>query len=161
MEDRNLIDKRIRQLYQKHGVITPDLVIEDAKNPKSPLHGQFNWNVEEAAMSAWRETARRLIRQVKVVIEVKEITFTPNHQTHQRKEFLAIPNKKPGEQGYIRRAELKTQREKAIEAMGDEIKRIESAVARALEVAEDLGLKGDLETIKAKVLKLKNKIPTS
>jgi hypothetical protein len=158
MEKRDPVDERIRELYRKAGIITPDMVIEDAKNPKSPLHDQFNWNVEEAAWSAWRETARRLIRQVRVVVEVTEVSFDPKRQ---RKEFLPIPNKPPGTQGYIRRAELKTQRERAIEAMNAEIARIESAITRALEVAEDIGLTAEVESVKGAVTTLKDKIPRS
>jgi hypothetical protein len=59
---------RITHLKEKKGFVTPEIVINDAKNPKSPLHDYFDWNDREAAES-WRiEQAKYLIRHIVVTI---------------------------------------------------------------------------------------------
>ena len=54
--------ERMLTIEKRYGNIEPDFVVEDARDPKSPYHDDFNWNVEEVAWQAWRQTARRIIR---------------------------------------------------------------------------------------------------
>lgn len=62
MELRKLVD-------EGGGMVTPERVVEHAKNPKSALHGAFTWDDTEAAHN-WRiEQARRLLRVSVVVID--------------------------------------------------------------------------------------------
>jgi hypothetical protein len=151
----NPVDERIRELYDlNNGTVTPDMVIEDAKNPDSPLHGEFNWNVDEVAMQAWRDKARRLIRRVKVVIETEDIVF----HGRGRREFISDPGKDKGTQGYISRADLRTDRERAYDALRAEIRRIESAIERVREVAEDIGLDDEIEIISQSIVQLKDRM---
>lgn len=59
---------RINHLSEKEGFVTPEMVLEDAKNKNSPLHDYFDWNDREAAAS-WRiEQAKYLIRHIVVTI---------------------------------------------------------------------------------------------
>lgn len=48
--------------------LTTEAVVEAAKDPTSPLHGYFTWNVQEAAEKYWAVEARRLISSVRYVI---------------------------------------------------------------------------------------------
>lgn len=153
MSTRNDVDERIRELYELNGRVTPDMVIEDAKNPESPLNDQFNWNVEEVAMSAWRHTARKLINSVKVVVEVEEIVFKGKG----RREFIADPGKDEDKQGYITRADLSTDRELALKAMRAEVERVEASLRRARNVAADLGLLDELEIANTAIIQLREK----
>jgi len=66
--DPAAVSKRIAKLA-KAGPVTPDAFIEDAKNPKSPQHIDFQWDVNEAAMEHWRYTARNMIRSIRVITE--------------------------------------------------------------------------------------------
>lgn len=48
--------------------LTTEMVVEAAKDPNSPMHGYFTWNVQEAAEKQWKVEARRLIHSVRYVI---------------------------------------------------------------------------------------------
>lgn len=61
-------------IYRRRGELTNELVVEEAKTPGTELHGQFNWNVEEAAYAHWLDRAGELIRTVRVVYAMDEDT---------------------------------------------------------------------------------------
>lgn len=60
----------LQRLEKDYGRLTIDLVLEQARNPKSQLHVNFEWDDAKAAEAHRRDTARRLIlacRQVAVL----------------------------------------------------------------------------------------------
>lgn len=58
--------ERIRQ--ENGGLLQPQVVVNEAQNPESPLHPYFDWDDSEAACK-WRlEQARRLIRVAVTII---------------------------------------------------------------------------------------------
>lgn len=61
---------------EKDGRLTPEAVVEDARDPGSPLHELFEWNVDKAAMKHWMDRARTLIRSVEVVIRNERLTVS-------------------------------------------------------------------------------------
>ena len=76
--------QRIYDLVEeKDGILTPEQVLIDAKNDKSPLHDFFEWNDTEAA-ERWRmNQARYLLRSIHVVLknddgEEEQTRFTYN-----------------------------------------------------------------------------------
>ena len=63
--NRKKAEARLTQLHAKHGGLTANVVLEDAKNPKSPLHAAIKfWDVNEAAQEQWLTECRHLIRSV-------------------------------------------------------------------------------------------------
>ena len=57
------------QIYEKHGKLTPELVVDEAKDKNSPLYEYFDWNNKEAGQK-WRiHQARLLICRVKIISE--------------------------------------------------------------------------------------------
>lgn len=71
-DDPNLVGQHIELLRkQQHGELTPKDVVEDARNPNSPLHSFFEWNDGEAADQYRLQQARGLIRAV-VAIYTRE-----------------------------------------------------------------------------------------
>lgn len=51
----------------QHGRLTPQLVVEAARDPEHPLHSRFEWD-DAVAGEAWRrQQAHELIRKAKVV----------------------------------------------------------------------------------------------
>ena len=54
------------------------MVVDDARDPESPLHKHFEWD-DEIAASAYRiDKARAIIRSVKVVVKNERIVvFAP------------------------------------------------------------------------------------
>lgn len=67
-------------LAEKHdGTLTPGIVVEDAKNPDSPLHEVFDWNNKSAAHKYRLVTARNLVRSIEVeIIDMPPVVFFAN-----------------------------------------------------------------------------------
>lgn len=55
---------------QNGGILTSAMVVKDAKDPKSPLHRHFDWDVQSAAEKYWLQQAGVIIRCVMVSVEV-------------------------------------------------------------------------------------------
>lgn len=146
------IVKRLSQLTKLNkGTLTPKAVVEDARDPDSPLHEHFDWDDTSAAERYREEQARGLIRQVKVVIEVDEVVMRVPAYVHD-------PDLEPGEAGYVTTAKLRTKEEKARVVMALEIKRVRSALARAQEVSAALGLEGEVRELEDRVEAMLRKI---
>lgn len=62
----------IRALAEKHGQITPELVLDAAKPKTSPLHAYFLWDNTAAARKYREIQAQQLIRSIKVTYEPRE-----------------------------------------------------------------------------------------
>jgi hypothetical protein len=61
------VGEELERLRGEHGKLTPELVLEAAKEEDSPLHAAFTWD-DDAAGQKWRLIeARRLIVSVKVL----------------------------------------------------------------------------------------------
>jgi hypothetical protein len=74
--DVHKIGKRLKKLTGKKGVITPEQVVEDAQNPKSPLHDEFEWDDTEAAYKYRLDQARYLFRAIESVWVEEETEMT-------------------------------------------------------------------------------------
>lgn len=61
------VEKELQALADESGELTPDLVLEAARDETSPLHSHFEWDDTEAAEQWRKEQARRLIRSVTIV----------------------------------------------------------------------------------------------
>lgn len=48
--------------------LTNEAVVEAAKDPTSPLHGHFTWDLKKAAQKQWLTEARRLIQSIRYVV---------------------------------------------------------------------------------------------
>ena len=60
--------KRLDELIEKNGFVTPEIVVEDAKKATSLLHDYFDWSNREAA-EKWRiEQAKTMIRGISITI---------------------------------------------------------------------------------------------
>jgi len=57
--------------------LTVEKIIRAAKNPRSPLHKHFTWNLEKAATPRWRDEARQLVASVRFKITLRGEEFTP------------------------------------------------------------------------------------
>lgn len=67
--DAQEVGERLSALREANrGCITPRLVVDDARPEGSPLHDCFNWDDAQAAELHRAETARSLIRSVRVVV---------------------------------------------------------------------------------------------
>jgi hypothetical protein len=64
----------IRSL-ERDGLVDPAELIEAARDPMHPCHGDFTWDIEKAAEKCWWEEARALIRQCKFEVRVEDVGY--------------------------------------------------------------------------------------
>lgn len=57
---------QFQTIYDEHGKLTPEIVVNVARRPEHPLHSHFDWDDDTAAESWRREQARQLIRSVRI-----------------------------------------------------------------------------------------------
>lgn len=69
-DDADKYGKRISALAEQNsGCVTPEIVLEDARNRSSPLHDFFEWNNNAAAEKYRLDQARYLLRSVHIEIK--------------------------------------------------------------------------------------------
>lgn len=56
----------LQEIYHRHNRLTPDLVLQEARDPAHPLHSRFEWDDEVAGERYRRNQARELIRAVRI-----------------------------------------------------------------------------------------------
>ncbi len=138
------IVKELKQLENERGELTPQSVVERAHDPESLLHEYFTWDDQEAAYK-WRlEQARRLIRSVRLQIN--------ETQTNIRSvAYVRDPSKPDKETGYVSTASIRTDKERAREAVKAEIDRAISCMSRAYEVAHAVGMANEIDSLRAEL----------
>jgi len=134
-EKKNLTEqvaKRLEQLEQDGRLKARD-VVEDARDPDSPLHDCFEWDDSRAAERFRIVQARRLIRTVEYV-KLGSKLLVPSVA------YVRDPEAKAREGGYVRTVDLASDKDRARAAMRDELARVTSLLERTLRLAEALGL---------------------
>ena len=127
-EDIRSVLERLRSINE----LTPDNVIAEAKDPSSPLHSQFTWDLSEAALLTWRQQARTLISSF-------VITETVDRKTYTIQQFVE-PCKSGKEQGYIGFLEIKSSKTLAAEFMERELGIAKTYVSKTMNYAKVLGM---------------------
>jgi hypothetical protein len=61
-----------RLLEAREGFINANAVVEAARSEESPLHGAFEWNDDKAAHEYRLTQARKVLRSIRVTIEVED-----------------------------------------------------------------------------------------
>ena len=122
---------------EKDGRLTPEKVVQAAKNSKSPLHEFFDWDNDHAA-GQWRiEQARRLIRSVKIQFETEDRTITVVKYARDPR------NIEENEQGYVSIPVLKRHPADARALLLYELGRASAILERAESLVEALSKKKD------------------
>lgn len=67
MSSTNDVVTALSRLYETAGYLTASAVVEAARDPSSPLHGEFEWDDSEAAVRYRLYQARTLIRRVRLL----------------------------------------------------------------------------------------------
>lgn len=52
--------------------LTTEEIVEAAKDPASPFHPFFTWDVKEAARKRWLDEARSLIAKVRIIVTTRD-----------------------------------------------------------------------------------------
>lgn len=69
----------LQAVYDERGRLTPDIVVDVARDPGHPLHNRFEWEDSVAAESWRRAQAHELIRLAKVVYREATETERARH----------------------------------------------------------------------------------
>jgi len=150
--DRAAIAKRLEEIAALHGgLLTPDIVVADAKDPSSPLHTYFDWNLSSAAHKHWIDTARNLIASVRVVVTTEKVVIKAPF-------YLRDPSKKGNEQGYTTLTKVRSDKDLSREVINNEVALIVGALRRAKNVAQALDMVDEMEALLEQVLVLRNKL---
>ena len=74
--DPNVTGELLETIRDRFGEVTPELVLKEARHKDSVIHSDFQWVNEKAANLYRLDTARRIIRHLRVVSE-GEVTDEP------------------------------------------------------------------------------------
>ena len=67
-----VVDRELKKLFEKHGDVTGDLVLNTARDPRHPLHLFFDWD-DTIAGEKWRQAqALQLIIASKIIPILKQ-----------------------------------------------------------------------------------------
>lgn len=141
--DNERIREELERILAERGELTPDLVIEEARDPGSPLHDRFEWDDGKAAMEHRRKQARDVIRSVRINYETETHVITSFAYVHDPEA--------PSKQGYVSVASLRGSKDLARAAIVAEFGRAAAALKRAYEVAEVLGMRDELDGLVVRV----------
>lgn len=62
--DPQEVGQELERIEQKHGKCEPEIVLDEARDPESPLHDYFTWDDAEAARKQRLAEARKVTRSV-------------------------------------------------------------------------------------------------
>lgn len=143
----------INSVADKHaGRLSPDMLVKEAKNPRSPGHSFFNWSDAAAAHQHRLYQARVLIAGVTVKVETE-------HRTYTAVAYVRDPRLPDKVQGYVQTSRIRSDSEYAHEVLVEEFARAASHLRRAYDVADALGVRGDVGEIIEKVDTILNRLP--
>lgn len=135
---------------EKKGKLTPDAVIKEARNPKSPLHSKFEWNIQKAALESWRATARDIIASYRINIVIDEQVF-------EIPKFVRDVRRPSDAQGYKSIGRIKTKRAEAALFLERELNLAATYCAKAISYASYLNMTGKIEALIVEIKELARK----
>jgi len=128
-----------RMAKRRRGKITPQQVLDAARDEDSPLHPFFEWDDDEAA-EKWRlMQARTLIKSVKVEIQTTTTKI-------KAVAFVRDPSKDSDDSGYVSVKSVKSDKDAQREILITEFDRARSALKRARKLAMVFDLLDEMDT---------------
>lgn len=150
MSNRRITQRHIDHIksLEKHGRITPDIVLSDAKHASSPLHNLYEWDTEKAAEAHWLDRSREILGQIHVIIHTETVTY-------QLPNYVRDPSAAAKEQGYVSMDALRVESALARRALIAEVERAASALQRARIIAVGLSLEDVIDDAIARIVGVK------
>jgi len=71
LADAQSVGEALETIEKRDGALRPDVVVSEASDPESPLHGCFTWDDTEAARKHRESEARALIRSIRIEVRIK------------------------------------------------------------------------------------------
>jgi hypothetical protein len=130
----------IEALEDSSGIVTPERVVDAARDPDHPLHDCFDWDMERAAREHWLDTARSLIREVKIRVRIERRVITSV-------AYVRDPRLPARQAGYVALTEAARRHDLSRDVLEAELDRCTAALTRARAVASVLGMAADLEDL--------------
>ena len=98
-EDARILGPYLETMAKNLGSLNVEDIIEDAKDPSSPLHEHFDWDPQTAAMERWKFQARSIINSILIVqkedgglVERRLfLSLSPNHDADGEDEGQSGP----------------------------------------------------------------------
>lgn len=90
----NVLEELERIAKQNDGILQPEIVVEEARRPSSPLHSKFTWDDTEAAHQYRIYQARNLIRVV--------VQMIPNTADSHERVWVSLKKDRENEGGGYR-----------------------------------------------------------
>lgn len=150
--NNTIVKARLESIARNNGgVLRPFDVVQDARQPDSPLHELFEWDVEEAAQEHWMHTARRIIASVKVNITTETIVL-------KAPAYVRDPRLHGREQGYLETIKLRTEHEIAKEVLAGEVQNVISALRRARNVAAAVDMESEIDRLMEEFLDMRMRL---
>lgn len=144
MAQKDLKDKvraRLAAIEKANGgLVTPDAVVADARNQKSPLHSYFEWDDTKAAHAHRLTQARALITSVMVTVRTE-------NRSVQAVYYVRDPSAPPRQQGYLSIAKLRTEQDLAREAVVHAFVQARNALTAAKDLAAVLSMEDQVDAI--------------
>lgn len=151
-EQREAIRIRLNEIEARNGGrLTPDAVVEDAKQKSSPLHNQFEWDTKKAAYSHWIEQARTLITSVKIIERTETTTVKSVY-------WIRDPSAAGTEQGYVSIKTLRSDKEAARAALVDAFSAAGDLLRRAKNLAVVLEMETEVDALLKGVRELRDRV---
>jgi hypothetical protein len=133
----------------KSGRIAPNIVVDAARDPASPLHDEFEWDVAKAAERDWIRTACELIRSVKFIVEFEDRKIIAPY-------YVSDPSR--DESAYIQTARVAKNGAMSERVLRDELARIVGAIHRAMTLASAFNLKSSFERMLDEAVKIEHSL---
>jgi hypothetical protein len=151
-EKREQIRQRLADLEKANrGRLTPAAVVDDARQPSSPLHDQFEWDKGKAAYAHWIDQARTLITSVYYVHKTEQTTVKAVF-------YHRDPNAAGNEAGYVSIPTLRSDEEAARAALVDAFRAVGDMLRRAQQLAIVLEMDGEVAALLNGVVELRQRI---
>lgn len=123
----------LQGIYDANGILTSKLVVDEARDPKNPLHDRFEWDDGIAGEAFRMDQARTLIRSFRVVVR----TEVARVQCH---AYVRAPQAERKEQGYKHIKDIQLDEDDRLQIIESEILRAVSILSRVREISLTLGM---------------------
>lgn len=67
--------EELERIREKRGILTPGIIVDESRGENALLHKCFQWDDTKAAALYREEQARTLIRNIRCVVEITEISY--------------------------------------------------------------------------------------
>ena len=92
MMNRNTLQEHLEKIYAEYGELTPQLVIDEARDDSHPLHARYEWNDLVAGEAYRRSQARDDIRSINIVVREGDV----NDPEKGLRQWVSVPSEHGG-----------------------------------------------------------------